>query len=158
MRSFKFIPFLFSLAIAIRPENAPTCNEGDGLEKGDVSLSKLCSNAQLNGDGWLYVDCDVGAKPMRFGVGLNYCVTDDGGEISIREDGMAMNTPSCRDTCKAIVNKGDYAKLKCSASDCQGEIDLDKAVTFNGSYLKCGKHIGSGGSQIKKRAMRDDDL
>ncbi|KAJ5183043.1 hypothetical protein N7492_000659 [Penicillium capsulatum] len=91
MQFFKVLPFLFVLAAAFDPEKEiiPTCNSNDdsgNSTSSDNGFSKACSNANINADGWLYVDCDVGSKLMKFGVGLNYCIANDGGNIAVRDE------------------------------------------------------------------------
>lgn len=67
-------------------EVIPSCNDSVGGNKDSKGISKNCINAKINKDGWLYADCDVGSRTMSFGVGLNYCIANNGGNIAIQDE------------------------------------------------------------------------
>ncbi|KAJ5083998.1 hypothetical protein NUU61_008577 [Penicillium alfredii] len=154
MHLFFVLSFLVASVLAIDSTQAMSCNADSSLSKGLVPLSKLCSGGELNNDGWLSVKCDVGAEVMKFSVGLNWCVANYDGNLALAKNGNAMQSCAKSD-CQVLVEKKKRATLKCTATHCSGEVDLDKAINFTGTYLTCGGMIGSGG-QLQKRLFQDE--
>ncbi|KAJ5966622.1 hypothetical protein N7481_013336 [Penicillium waksmanii] len=124
------------------------CNDADGLDSGGVSkipLSQGCSNASIVDGDWLTVQCDVGAKLGTFGIHLNDCLGPGGGAMG-----------SCdSDQCTVIVKKGDSATMECHADNCEGTVDLDKVITYSGTWLETFGKLGSHGTVNSKRDDED---
>lgn len=88
MYVFKILPYFLVLVGAFDPseEIIPSCNDSVKGDKDSNGISNNCINASINKDGWLYAECDVGSKTMSFGVGLNYCISNNGGNIAIQDE------------------------------------------------------------------------